>query len=67
MKILTKGSQEIIRERIVNILFNEMLDKYNIETLCDMVDIAYEIFGHEETMKIIDEAKLKYKKEQNNS
>lgn len=63
MKILTKGSQEIIRERIVNILFNEMLDKYNIETLCDMVDIAYEIFGHEGTMKIIDEAKLKYNEE----
>lgn len=63
MKILTRDSQEIIRERIVNIIFNEMLDKYNIETLCDMVDIAYEIFGHEETMKIIDEAKLKYNEE----
>ena len=59
MKILTKGSQEIIRKRIVNILFNGMLDKYNIETSFDMVDIAYEIFGHEETMKIINEAKLK--------
>ena len=63
MKILTKGSQEIIRKRIVNIIFNEMLDKYNIETLFDMVDIAYEIFGHEETMKIINEAKLKCKEE----
>lgn len=63
MKILTKGSQGIIRERIVNMLFNGMLDEYNIGTLCDMVDIAYEIFGHEETMKIIDEAKLKYKEE----
>lgn len=63
MKILTKGSQGIIRERIVNTLFNGMLDEYNIETLCDMVDIAYEIFGHEETMKIIDEAKLKYNEE----
>lgn len=67
MKILTRDSQEIIRERIVNIIFNEMLDKYNIETLCDMVDIAYEIFGHEETMKIINEAKLKYNEEINNS
>lgn len=63
MKILTKGSQEIIRERIVNMLFNAILDKYNTETLCDMIDIAHEIFGHEETMKIIDEAKLKCKEE----
>lgn len=63
MKILTKGSQEIIRERIVNMLFNAILDKYNTETLCDMLDIAYEIFGHEGTMKIIDEVKLKYKEE----
>ena len=63
MKILTKGSQEIIRERIVNIISTVMPEIDNIETLCDVADISYEIFGHEETMKIIDEAQLKYKEE----